>query len=326
MAVMEVRSDTLVDITRGLTQDGNLVHISEVLQKECPILKDAPFIESNFSTFHKAMRRKTLPRLDVKKINKGVGGSFGESEEVDFGLKLYMGYPRVDRKLEDLMADKARYLQQQIDGEMMGAAQQLEGDFIYDNIASNGKESIDGLASYANKIAGGRVIDAEGTGANLASIYVVAWDQTSGVCGAYAKGTNGGLKFEDKGYSLLPDPDDVSKLIEYHVFDCSAQLGLVVNDPRAIARVANIDLTDVDATTFNEEWLMEAISIIPASLRSKAVIYAPNKVLLAMQKRGNAKGNASYPRENLYGEWVTMFNTTPVRVAEMISEHETAVA
>jgi hypothetical protein len=224
------------------------------------------------------------------------------------------------------MVDKARYLQQQIDGEMMGAAQQLEGDFIYDNIASNGKESIDGLAAYANSLASGRVIDAEGTGANLTSIYVVAWDPTSGLCGAYAKGTNGGLNFEDKGYSILPDPTDASKLIEYHLFECGAQLGLVVNDPRAIARVANIDISAIDASTFNEEWLMEAISMIPAALRSKAVIYAPNKVLLAMQKRGNAKQNAAYPRENLYGEWVTMFNTTPVRVAEMISEHETAVA
>ena len=65
---------------------------------------------------------------------------------------------------------------------------------------------------------------------------------------------------------------------------------------------------------------------MPASLRSKAVIYVSRSLKSAIEIRMNSKDNAYYTRENVFGEQVTMFQGVPVRLDEMISEYEDVVA
>ena len=65
---------------------------------------------------------------------------------------------------------------------------------------------------------------------------------------------------------------------------------------------------------------------MPASLRSKAVMYVSRGLMSAIEIRANAKDNCYYTPKNVFGETVTAIRGMPVRLDEKISEAESFVS
>lgn len=319
-----VKQGTLLDIMNQIGPDGNLLAVAEVLQKETPMLKDAVWVEANDTVQHVYSRRTSLPKSEMLQYNKGVNGNIGTTEQVTSGLSARGNRPWYDARLVDLAPNKAEYRNQQSRAVIMGIGQEFESDIIYGNKASDSAK-FDGIESYVDTLANNMVVSGgEGDGDKNTSAYVVCWDVTNGAFMAYPRGTTAGVKYEDKG-KRSKDMGDGSTLEVYEDY-VEVSGGLCVADKRAIGRYCNIDVTDPVANTFDENKLILLLNRLPAMLRSKAVIYVSRSLKAAIEIRMNSKENAYYTRENVFGEQVTMFQGTPIRLDEMISETETAVA
>lgn len=319
-----VKQGTLLDIMNQIGPDGNLLAVAEVLQKETPMLKDAVWVEANDTVQHVYSRRTSLPKSEILQYNKGVNGNIGTTEQVTSGLSARGNRPWYDARLVDLAPNKAEYRNQQSRAVIMGIGQEFESDIIYGNKASDSAK-FDGIESYVDTLANNMVVSGgAGAGNKNTSAYVVCWDVTNGAFMAYPRGTTAGVKYEDKG-KRSKDMGDGSTLEVYEDY-VEVSGGLCVADKRAIGRYCNIDVTDPVANTFDENKLILLLNRLPAMLRSKAVIYVPRSLKAAIEIRMNSKANAYYTRENVFGEQVTMFQGTPIRLDEMISETETAVA
>ena len=102
---------SLYDMVKNLDADGNAIKTAEVLQKACPMLQDAPVVAANNIFTHKVSIRTSLPKAEVKRLNQGVGGSFGSRDNREFGLKTYQSLPWID-KMEFKFAKDANEVRQ----------------------------------------------------------------------------------------------------------------------------------------------------------------------------------------------------------------------
>ena len=325
MAVNElVKQGTLLDLMNQIAPNGNLLTVAEVLQKETPILKDAVWVEANDVVQHIYSRRTSLPKSELLQFNKGVKGNIGTTEQEVSGLSARGNRPWYDARLVDLAPNKAEYRSQQSRAVVMGIGQEFDSDILYGNKQANAA-SFDGIESYVDALANDMVISGgKGGGDKNTSAYIVAWDVTNGAFMAYPRGSTAGIKYEDKG-KRSKDMGDGSVMEVYEDY-VEISGGLCVADKRAIGRYCNIDVSDPAANTFDENKLIILLNRMPAMLRSKAVIYVSRSLKAAIEIRMNSKENAYYTRENVFGEQVTMFQGVPVRLDEMISENEQAVA
>ena len=330
MATFQTSGRSLYDMVKNLDADGNAVKTAEVLQKACPMLQDAPVVTANNITTHKISVRTGLPSAEVKRLNQGVGGSFGSRETYEFGMKEYQSLPWIDKLEFKYAKDPNEVRQSNMEGILQGWGQSIEADFLYDK-KSNGLDSINGIDSYCGTLEGNRVIDGGAStvvSKKVMSVYLVAWDTEMGAFAIAPQGDTAGVKFSVLGDHVISDPNDATKKLLVEQYEVDASLGFGVKDKRAIARIANIDCTTVSNTTFNPEWLMKAINQFPTWLRNKIVIYVPHEVELAMQMAANVKSNASfvYGQKELYAETLSTFNGLPIRVSEAIVPQTAIVA
>lgn len=320
---------SLYDMVKNLTADGNALKTAEVLQKACPMLQDAPIVQANNVLTHKVSIRTALPKAEVKRLNQGVGGSFGSRENKEFGLKVYQSLPWIDKMEFKFAKDPNEVRQSNMESILQGWAQSMESDFLYDS-ASLGSDNINGIAHYCGALEAGRVISGGATISNIkvSSIYLVAWDEAMGAFGIVPATDTAGVSFSVLGDAVIPDPNDTKKQIAVEQYEVDASLGFAIKDTRAIARIANIPLDTIAKDATLVEKLMTALNQFPTALRNKVVIYMPKEVELVLQLTANDKSNASfvYGQKELFAEPVNTFNGHPIRVSEMISLAEDIVA
>lgn len=322
MATNEVlKQGTLLDIMNNRAPDGNLLVVAEVLQKETPIIKDAPWIEANDLMQHIYARRTKLPTSEQLKFNKGVGGNRGATEQETSGIQARGNWPSYDARLVDMAPNKQEYRNLEARATIMGIGQDIERDIFYGSKAAD-TCAFDGIETYCDAI-GTRCIDAGGS-ANLTSAYIVAWDTSNGAYLVYPKGSQAGIKFEDKGERTMDMPDG-TKLRVYEDY-VEVSCGLCVADLRAVARIANIESASPTATSFDENDVILLLNRMPAMLRQKAVMYVSRNVHAAIEMRANAKENAYYTAKDVFGETLTSIRGMPIRLDEMISEAEDKVS
>lgn len=314
---------TLLDVMNSIAPDGNLLKIAEVMDKAAPMFKEAKWAEANKTTQHIYSRRFSLPVSERIKYNKGVGSNIGSSTEVIVEIEARGNRPYNDKRLVDLSPNPMEYRANQAHASIEGMAQDVETDLLYGSIA-DGTCAYDGLSTRLNALADQMVVGHGGTGSFLSSIYLVAWDNPSGAFLAYPKGSQAGIKFEDKGQSVKDMPDGTRMDIYEDYIESS--VGLCIGDLRSIGRIANIDTSVVASTGFDEDKLIYVINQMPAMLRKSVVAYASRKVKGLIDMRANAKGNAFYTKENVFGEEILKCYSVPIRLDEMISEAETVVA
>lgn len=330
MATFQTSGRSLYDMVKNLDANGNAIKTAEVLQKACPMLQDAPIVTANNVLTHKISVRTGLPAAEVKRLNQGVGGSFGSRETYEFGLKEYQALPWIDKMEFKYAKDANEVRQSNMESMLQGWGQSLESDFLYDK-KSNGIDCINGIDSYCATLEGNRVINGGASTVSskkVMSIYLVAWDSEMGAFGIAPAGDTAGVKFNVLGDQVIADPNDSTKRMIVEQYEVAASLGFGVKDKRAIARIANIDCTDVTDSTFDPAVLMKAINQFPVWLRNKIVIYVPHEIELAMQLAANKKSNASfvYGQKELYAEPISTFNGLPIRVSEMIVPQTAIVA
>ena len=318
-----LKQGTLAEILNRIAHNGNLMTVAEILQKDTPILKDAIWTEANGVNQHVYSKRTKLPTSQILEYNSGVSGNRGKTKEVTVGMYARGNRPYYDKRLVDIAPDPKKYRMQEATAVIEGIGQEVDEDIIYAD--KNDVYKFDGLVRYPNATNGMLVKgSAVGSEAKITSAYIVAWDLTNGAYLVYPKGSKGGVKYEDKGQRAKEMSDgSVMEVYEDYV---EASCGLCVVDDRAVGRICNIPLDTIDANTFSEDDVIILMNKMPASLRSKAVMYVSRGLMSAIEIRANAKDNCYYTPKDVFGETITAIRGMPIRLDEKISEAESFVS
>lgn len=226
---------TLADLRATLMPDGSPVSsYAELLAKENDILDDIPWTAGNQLTGDIHYKRTALPSAQVRRINQGFDSSKGAKEAVTETCVQIVSRMTVDMTELDLAPSPENYLLSESKGHIAVMNDTLITDFFY----GADPEGIKGIAARLNKLSHKQVVNAGGTGSNLASVYIIKWD-TDEITGIYPKNTKAGLEVYTKENEYVEDKD--GKRFRAHITEWSWFVGLKVRDERYISRLCNID-------------------------------------------------------------------------------------
>lgn len=316
---------SLVEQAKRINPDGTQAQIAEVLNRKTGnMLAEAPWMPSNDIWTNKTTRRGSLPTGSRRKLNQRVTASKTRTTEIMDVIEQLEDYCDVDQALVDSMPSPALFRSGEVDAFIEGLGQTVASDVLYGNSLSD-PDSMHGFAARLNAIDGRFVLDASGTGSDVTSIYIVTWGQTDAHL-IYPKNMAAtlGVQHTDKGQVTSETSDGLMEIYRDHFL---IRCGLVVRNPRSIARLANIESSGT-SNTFDEDDLITLLNNMNTGPGTR--IYCNETILTQMQIRAKDKNNVYYtPGGNaLSGEPIMSFQGVPVRqiAREILLNTETAVS
>lgn len=342
---MATNRKTLLDIMMGLDPNGNPALVMEVLARMWPMLLDAPAVASNAIMGNEVTIRTGLPTVNLIAHNEGIPvskssktkrvdtiGFFGGRSEVDAKIAFTHGMDRVKAEREK---ENAAFI------EAFGQAvitYLLYGDENIDSRSFTGLAPR--MASLSSSLSGSQVKSMGSvSGGDGTSLYIVDWGdrgaqliypkdgELSGQGGG--KLAAAGLRVIDKG--AIEVMDAVNNPFDAYVTEYQWAVGLTVNDPRHIARLANIDLSDANLASPTQGSLYDALGDLLVNMGDAAgmqrVIYCPRPLYSAFMKQANNKvANGGLTREEYLGKLVPHYWGYPIRFVDAIATNESTVS
>lgn len=316
---------SLIEQARRINPDGTAAVIAEVLNRKMGnILNEAPWLPSNDIWTNKSTRRGSLPTGSRRKLNQRVTASVTRTTEIMDVIENLEDYCDVDAAFVDSNPSPAVFRAGEVDAFIEGLGQTIVSDILYGN-SNVDPDQMHGLAARLGTVDGRFVIDAGGTGSDVSSIYAVTWGQPTAHL-IYPKNMAAtlGIQHTDKGQVTSETSDGLMEIYRDHfVIRC----GLVVRDPRAIGRIANIESAGA-TNTFDEDELITLLNNMNTGTGTR--LYVNETVLTQMQIRTKDKSNIYYTPGNsaLSGEPPLYFQGVPIRSfsREILLNTETAIS
>ena len=282
---------TLMDLRATLMPDGTPVSsYAELLAKENDILDDIPWTAGNQLTGDIHFKRTALPSAQVRRINQGFDSSKGAKESVTETCVQIVSRMTVDMAELDLPSPE-NYLLSESKGHIAVMNEDVVTNFFY----GADPEGIKGIATRLNKLSHKQVVNAGGTGNNLASVYIIKWD-TEEITGIYPKNTKAGLDVFTKENEYVEDKD--GKKFRAHITEWSWYVGLKVRDERYMARLCNIDrdalLTGSNAKEARQQLFTQMIiakNRLYHPYQGRVVMYADPEIFNILEIAAFEKGN-----------------------------------
>lgn len=348
MAVLGTTVPTLADIASSMGANGTFdTERVNLLAQTNEMLDDMVWKEGNLPTGHKTTVVTGLPTVGFRRFNEGVALSKSTNAQIEEGAAMLEGFFQVDRALAVMSGDPNQYRLDESSMFMEAMNQTLQTYVIYGNSAVL-PESFTGFAARYNTLSGaigGQVINAGGTGSDNTSIYLVGWGPS--VFGMYPKNTTGGLDHDDvtvnriaggDGYMIgdvLQDANGRNFMgyRDHFKWNC----GLVVRDYRAIARIANIDISELIAGSISAAdiitLMIKAYYRIPTQLRKnngkagfgRPAWYVNSTIKTALHLQALEKNNVQLRLSEIEGKEVLSFLGIPVREVDQLLNAEAAV-
>lgn len=322
---------TLLDIAKSLDPNGVPAMVVEVLDQYCPMMKDAPAIASNAPDGNKVTRRSTLPSVAWRKINEGVARSKGTTFQVTDSIGMLTGLSEIDAQLLPISGSAAFNARRFNEDKayLEAAAQEVEGTILYGDEGSD-ESAFTGfaprLASTATAITGSQVrIHHTTPGSDLTSIWCIDWHPDY-VALMYPKNSKAGIQQEDLGKQRVNDKD--GNPLSAYVTEYNWHIGLTVKDPRHMARLCNIDVSQAltDESVRLTDSLIKMMNAMPARMGANRVLYCSRDILSALELQIQAKSNVLFSWMEYLGEKTLSFKGAPFRACDQMSQSESAVS
>jgi hypothetical protein len=326
---------TLLDIAKQTDPDGKPAMVIEILNQKNPILQDAPAYPSNAQMGNRVTLRSALPTVGFSKVNKGVVRSKGGTEQKIDTIGLIAGLSEVDSKLRKIVGDGAFNAARMNEdrGFIESMTQLVALTTLYGDEKTNAA-SFTGLAprmgATASAITGSQVWSMGSvSGGDGTSMYIVDWGRDS-VHLIYPRDGAGvaGVDVQDKGELRVTDVDGNPMMAFVTAYDWL--VGLTVKDPRHIARLANIDVSDANVASPSQGKLIPALIDVLANMPdpagSRRVIYCARRLWAAFWKQAIDKANAALSMSDYLNQPTPHFLGYPIRTLDQISMAESTVS
>lgn len=333
MSALGSRLLTLADVAKS--KDKQIGKVAEVLVKKNPMLNDIPYMQMNEGTIHKEDIRSGLPAVYYRKANQAIPASKTTTEERTFGSAHFESKSQIDAKVAARGGqDRVPYNRwNQAQGHLQAHAQEHASLVIYGSPADDPQKSPGLMDVYSSLSgdAGNQVIDAGGSGSDNASILLVAWGELS-VFGVYPAGSKAGLQRTDRGLVQIQATDTAGNPGSFWGYEEDFEIdhGLVVKDYRQGARIANIDISDLQAGTGVDliEAMVKAMYKLDSLENGQPVFYM-NRTLMAfldLQSKTAVGAGGGLTYMNYQGQPILSFRGVPIRVSDALLNTEAAVA
>ena len=321
---------TLVDLYKQQEGKGEVTaSIIELLAETNPILEDMIVQECNNGTGHLTTVRTGLPSATWRKLYQGVQPSKATNRQVTDSTGMLEAWSEVDSKLVALSKNPGQFRLNEATAFIEAMNQEMASGLFYHDTATD-PDKFMGLAPRFNTLSGAdtsaQIINGGGSGSDNTSIWFIVWgDRTCH--GLYPEGSMAGLQREDKGQTTKEVSD--GSLYDVHREKFCWDLGFTVRDYRYISRVANIDVSDLNAGTVDVEDLM--IDAYYALYQRKvtggrAAIYCNTTVKKALHKLAKNQANVNLTLDNFEGREIVRFLGIPIRETDAILDTEAAVS
>ena len=340
MAVRNTGLVTLKDSAKVMDLGSRAV--AEVLVLSAPMTKDCPYMEMNEKVRHIEALRSDLPEVYYRKANQAIPPSKSTIEEREFKAAHFASKSQMDEAVASRGGTEniARNRQVQANGHIQAMGNELGELFVYGSPADDHRK-VPGLADILSTLnplepTSKQIIDGKGIGSDNTSIWLIYWGEQT-VFGVYPAGTSMGIRRKDEGRVKILAKTEAGEQGDFWGFEENFMIdhGLVVKDYRGLARVANIDVSELVAGTVNAADILKLMTRahykIPASIREgmkgKGVWYMNSTITAILHEQALAKvsGGGGLTYQNYQGEQVMMFLGNPIREMDFILNTEEAV-
>lgn len=339
---MPTNRKTYLDIAKAQDPQGNPALVIETMSRMYPIIYDLDVAASNADMGNETTVRTGLPAVARVSFNQGVAPTKSSKTKRVDTIGMWSGRSEVDEKLTVAFGED-RIKQERMNEDAAfeeSLGQAMTTDIFYgdENVDSRG---FTGLAprmpSLASSLNGSQVKSHQTvSGGDGTSIYIVDHGRR-GLQAIYPKngdlnGAGGGklaaagLRVKDLGKQPVSDTAGNSYLA--FTTEYLWAMGLTVQDPRHIARLANIDVSDAISATPAAS-LYESLSSIFVRMAPQTgmhrVIYCCRDLIDAFMRQQNNKGNLHLTKDEFLGEEVLTYKGCPIRAVDAIATNESTV-
>jgi len=334
----------LIDMFRA-GGDAASAEVVEVLSRLSPVVRNGFTVEANSGTTHKHSIRTGLPQVTWGRLYQGIPQSKSGRASVVDTTGFVEGLSTVDTRLLEISPNPAALRMQEGESFLEAMVQEAETGFFYHDVTT-APEKFKGLFARYNALGGGgagnQIVDGGGTGSDNTSIAFVTHSEKATHL-IHPKGTKAGIERQDKDEQRVTDANGNAYYVKEELFRW--HLGVAVRDWRHNARIANIDVSDMNAGSVDLYRLMrKAFYKLQgvyatamrnaggqlnenASVEGRTVIYMNRGVLEALDATGTNSSNGALmlkPME-LEGRMVQSYRGIPIEVTDALLNTETRV-
>lgn len=322
---------TLADVRKRKDGNDQIAHIIEMLAQTNPILADMVVRECNDGSAHMTTVRTGIPEATWRMLYQAVQPTKSRTAQVKDTCGYAEAWSEVDRRLVDMDSDPAGVRLSEASAFLEGMSQQMATTLFYGDAAA-APAKFTGLTprfSDPATAAGQQLVNAGGLGADNTSVWFVVWGENT-AHGLYPKGANAGLQREDKGVQTKETADGV-----YDVYreKFGWDIGLSVRDYRYIARIANIDVSELQAGSVDlYKFMRKAYYKLHQRkvIGGRAAIYCNTDVLEALDglavNAGTTDNFVRLSKREVEGEEVLTYRGIPLRETDALLNTEAAVS
>lgn len=329
---------TLADAMKR-TEDGKTIaKVIEILSQNNPMLDDIIAVECNQGTKHTHTVRSDLPSVTWGGLYKGIGQSKSRTAQVSDTTGFAEALSTIDTRLLKMSPGNEAQLRMSEAMPFYEAFNQEMASGLFYHDTATSPEKFKGLCARYNTLSNVNVIDGGGAGADNTSIWIVCWGEnyTSTI---YPSGFKAGIEREDKGEQRILDAAGNPFYAKEEEFRW--HMGVAVKDWRFNVRIANIDISEVQAGNVDLFALLrKAYWKLPNTVADregkgaagpkKFAIYCNRDIMEALDAQSSNQGGGSdnYTRlkmAEIEGKAVEAYRSMPIRNTDALLNTEAEV-
>lgn len=338
---MATIGNTYVDLIDVFKRSDNeyemqVAEIIEILMETNEIQRDALTVPCNQGVTHRTTIRTGLPSVAWGKLYQGIAQSKSTTQQVDDTTGFLEGISGVDTRLLDLHSNPDALRMSEATAFLEAMAQECASTVFYGD-ATTDPEKFTGLSPRFSSLSadnGGQIVDGGGSGSDNTSIWMITWAEST--CHMiHPANTTAGIQREDRGMQRVLDGSSNPYYVQEEVF--REHTGLSVRDWRQISRVANIDVSDLQAGSVDIYALLRKAFWKLKKHRvtdGRIAIYANSDVLEALDADSTPTAATSSGNNNVVrlrptevdGFEVMSYRGFPVRQCDALLNTEAAVS
>jgi hypothetical protein len=331
MAVLGTSYLNLADRLKRTENGKQAAEIIEMMNETNVVMQDANVVECNDGSNYLTTIRNGLPSVTFRRLYGFVPPSKSTTVQVKDPTGMMEAFSVVDKDLVDKAPEPKKFRLSESTPFIEAMNQTCQGEFFYGNTKTR-PEGFDGLAvrygtkSTDKKNIGYNIIDGGGTGDDNTSIWFVTHGDQY-VSMTYPQGSKAGIQHTDDGVQTETNASGAKRKVyqDHYKMD----VGQTLRDWRSTARIANIDVSDLDGT--NAADLLELMRaayyrINPYRNGGKTVIYCNTNLLMHFDRQVDNKDNIHFSWGEYLGEKTLHYKGIPIRACEQILDTEAVVS
>ena len=321
---------TLLDWAKRKDPNGAIPDIVELLEQTNEILTDAVVMEGNLETGHQVTVRTGLPTVYWRILNLGTSPSKSTTAQVTESCAILDAWSVVDEDLANLGGNQRQLRFTEAQAFLEAMNQEWAGTLFYGN-AGTAPEEFTGLATRYSSLSAGNadnIISAGGSGSDNYSVWLIVWGNNTCFL-TFPKGSTAGIFHRDLGLQEYTDSSG-RKMMVYED-QWKLKTGLVVKDWRYVARICNIDVSNLVGITSAADlqyYMTKAIYRIPNIRAGKAAFYMNRTTAeyLDHQRRADVASGGQLSYDVVDGKRIMSFRGIPIRICDQLVTETTAVS